>query len=146
MSKIIVIVAFIAAVVSAAIFASLFSSHIVYSQLIDLGVQIPFSTRISSLVADLGILGAFIPLMGVAFLLGFLVAKFVVAKTGGNKVVWYALAGASSWLVAIFILEAVFGLMPIGGARSIVGLMLQSLAGLIGGVIFVKTLKIGEQT
>lgn len=131
-----IIGAFIAAVVTASIFASIFSTQFVIAALQDIGVSIPFGTRMSMTLDDLNILQTLLAVVGVCFLVGFLVAGLAQGKLGGNRKIWYLVAGGTALICTLLLMNAVLQLMPVAGARTIAGLLMQGVAGAIGGWVF----------
>lgn len=138
---------FAAAVLSAALVASIFSSQLVVAGLQDVGADINMSARIRMTLDDLAIIKAFAALMSLCFLIGFLLARFLRGKLGGSRTLWLACAGAASWLSTLLIMSYVLQLMPVAGARSVTGLLLQALAGGIGGAVFARlSTKLARET
>lgn len=129
-------IAFVAAVLVTAILASVFSTQVVIAGLQGIDVDVPFATRVRMTLSDLPILAMFVPGAAACFLPAFLVASLLAARTQLPRTLWFVLAGASAFVVELKIIESVLGLMPIGGARSAIGLFLQSIAGATGGWVF----------
>jgi hypothetical protein len=131
-------IAFVAAALVTAILASVFSTQVVIAGLQGIDVEVPFATRVAMTLSDLPILAMFVPAAAACFLPGFLIASLLAARTPLPRTFWFVLAGASAFLVELKIIEGVLGLMPIGGARSAIGLVLQSIAGATGGWVFAR--------
>lgn len=127
--------AFLAALVTAAVIASVFSTQFVLAALRDIDVAVPLADNFSMVFADLGVLKTLLPLAGVALLVAFLVAG-LCARLGGSRVAWFAVAGFSAMIALLLIIEAVLQVMPLSGARSPAGLLFQGIAGAIGGILF----------
>lgn len=130
--------AFSAAVLVTAILASVFSTQVVVAGLQGIGVDVPAAKRVAMTFSDLPILAMFVPGAAACLLPAFLVAGLFAAHTPLPRVAWFILAGASAFVVELKIIEALLGLMPIGGARSANGLALQALAGAAGGWTYVR--------
>lgn len=128
--------AFIAAVVTASILASIFSTQFVIAGLVDIGVSVPLDTRMSMTVKDLNILQTLLAVVAACFLIGFIVAGLTQRGLGGNRQLWYVIAGGSALVATLLVMNAVLQLMPIAGARTIMGLIMQGVAGAIGGWVF----------
>ena len=118
--------------------------QLVLAGLQDLGVEIDLAARTRMTIDDLAIIKPFAALMAVCFLIGFTVAHFVRGKLGGSRILWYVCAGAASWVCTLLIMSYVLQLMPVAGARSGFGLLLQALAGGIGGLAFAKLSSKGD--
>ena len=131
-------IAFIAAVLTSAIFSSIFSTQFVIAGLQDIGVDIPLSVRLRMTLEDFSILETLLMVISACFLVGFLVAGLCASKLNGNRTVWYMVAGACAFFLTFLLLEAVLQLMPIAGARTWFGLLTQAFAGLIGGYVFAR--------
>lgn len=130
--------AFVLAVLSCVVLASIFSTQRVISKLNASGASADMGDRFSMAVYDLihfaPLYGIFILLaLGIAFFAGGLV--FRVAKFG--RAIVYVVAGAAAIFVMLSLMKQVFFGVPIvGGARDGFGLSLQILAGGIGGYVF----------
>jgi len=77
------------------------------------------------------------PFILLAFITAFLAAWSIYKIAGFGRVIIYSFAGAIAMFVMLWAMEQVFFGVPIvGGARDGFGLLLQVLAGGIGGFIF----------
>jgi len=127
-------------VISTVIVASTISSNRVINSLGAIGAETSFGERLSMSVYDVThfgtLYGIFIFLaLAIAFAAGW--AVFKLAKTGRTLV--YVVAGATAIFVMLWAMEQVFFGVPIvAGARDGFGLILQMLAGGVGGFIFAK--------
>jgi hypothetical protein len=130
--------AFLVAVLCTSVLASIFSTQFVLAGLQGLGIPIPLADRLSMTVADFGILPVIMIAAGLCFLIGFTLAGFLAAKLGGDRRLWFVVAGASALVAELLIMSATLGLMPIPGARSAGGLMAQGVAGAAGGWVFAE--------
>jgi hypothetical protein len=129
----------IALLVSAAVtalLASVFSTQFVVAGLQAINVEIPVSTRLSMTAADFGILTVLLPAVLACFLIAFVVAGFCASRLGGSRAGWFTAAGATSLIAELMIMQGVFGVMPVSGARSMAGLLTQGIAGAVGGYLF----------
>lgn len=127
---------FVAAVVTTGVLGSIASTQFVIAALADINVDVPFLTRLSMTLNDMGILAFFLPAVGACFFVGFLVAGLCSWKIGGSRTAWFVVAGASALLTELFIIENALGLMPISGARTMAGMMSQGVAAAVGGWVF----------
>jgi len=131
---------FILSVIIATLAASLFSTQFVIAALERSGAKVGWGGRLDMTLYDLGHLGLvygifiFIGLL-IAFLAAGLVHRF--AKT--RRPLIYVVAGMTSFVVMLYLMQAVFfGVPIIAGARSTLGLAFQALAGGIGGYVFAR--------
>lgn len=134
----ILLLALLASAAVTALLASISSSQFVIAGLQAIDVDIPYSTRLSMTVADFGILTVLLPAVLACFLIAFLVAGFCAARLGGSRIGWFIAAGATSLVAELLIMQGVFGVMPVSGARSVAGLLAQGVAGAVGGYLFAR--------
>jgi hypothetical protein len=88
-------------------------------------------------VADLsGLFPAFMPLLSVALLLGFLVTGLIARWQPGWRSFGFPLAGFAAVIVMHLLLKAVLGITPIAAAREVGGLVMQGIAGAAGGYAY----------
>lgn len=136
------ILAFLAAVVVTSALAAVASTQFVLAELARLGVEIGIGDRLAMTGQDaIGMGTTYLPVVGVGFLLAFGIAALVIRYLLPQwSVLGYTLAGFTAILVIILTMIAVFGLVPIAGARSMAGILSQCLAGAVGGYLFARVL------
>ncbi len=128
--------AWAAAALTASIGASVVSTQQVLAGLVDVGAKISIGDRLLMTISDLAILQTLFPLMAVCFLVGFIVAMLCNRFIGGINVLWFFTAGASSIVCTLLLMSWVMNLMPIAGARTTLGMILISVCGGTGGLVF----------
>ena len=128
--------AFVAAVLATGVLASIFSTQFVIAALAEVGIEIPFGTRLNMTVTDLPVIQLFGILAIIAFLVAFLVAALCTRFLPGSRQFWFTFGGAVSIVAGLVLLQNLAGNMPMGGARSTLGLLFQGLAGAAGGWLF----------
>ena len=133
-----IILAFICAVLSTALIASIFSTQSVVASLEEIGINRDMLTRLKMTVTDLASIKLLGLIVAACFLIGFLVAKFAQGWLGGSRLYWFIAAGATAWLCALLLMSYQLQLMPLAGARTNVGLLVQAMAGAVGGFLFAK--------
>jgi hypothetical protein len=84
------------------------------------------------------------PLLAVALLLGFLVALAIIRFQPGWRRFGYPVAGFTAILVMHLLVQNTLGLHPIPVTRSSLGLLVQGLAGAVGGYVFYFVLSRAE--
>ncbi len=139
-------IAFIVAVLVGTALSALAHTHFVLMELADVGVNVSLSDRLSTHLHDLI---AFLPsydpvagvpsmgiIMGVGFLLAFIIAAIVIRFLPGLRTIGYTLAGGVALWAMLSLMQQQFGTMPIAGARTTLGLALQVAAGAVGGLTF----------
>ena len=105
--------------------------------LLALGIDVPFSTRISTTLHDIVSLQ---PLFGVIFGIGFLIAMVVghfiakLVKILPDMV--FALAGFAAMAVTLLSMKAVFQITAIGAAREWEGFLSLCVVGALAGYAF----------
>lgn len=125
---------FVLAVIAAAALSCFAATQFVLAELGSLGIEVPFSVRITTTIHDiLGMGRVMVVVCFPALLIAFLVAAICTRILPGSRQIWFAFTGLVSILVAISIAESLMGMMPIAGARSMFGLIAQGLAGAVGG-------------
>lgn len=120
--------------------ASIFSTQKVIGGLGDVGGQVQFGDRISMTIYDAVHFGSlYWGFITIAFLIAFIAAWALHKGVKFGRPIIFAVAGAVAMLVMLLAMEQVFFGVPIvAGARDVIGLLLQMLAGGIGGFIFAK--------
>jgi hypothetical protein len=131
---------FLAAVIVAIILGSIASTHFVLGALTDLGVEIPFSDRLSMTLQDIvGIAPLYGAIIGTGLLVAFVAAIFVAKLAPSLRWLVYLVAGGAAVGITLFTLQIVFGgIMPISGARSAGGFVAQIGVGAIAGYVFAR--------
>ena len=132
--------AFIASLITATCLASIFSTQFVIGGLKTAGAHVDMGQMFSMTLYDIINMG---PLYGIfiaiGLLIAFLVAGLIYRKINKKRRLIYTLAGVACFIIMLHLMKAVFfGVPIIGGARSILGLSFQALAGGIAGYLFAK--------
>jgi hypothetical protein len=117
--------------------ASFFSTQSVAASLAAMGVAVSWAERLRMSLHDLlGMTGIFLPVIAAAFAIALPVATWLVRGRPAWRKPLYILAGAVALVAVHLALRAAFGITPVAGARSLIGMMSQALAGAIGGFVF----------
>jgi hypothetical protein len=133
------LLAFIAAVLTTAVLGAVASTQFVLAALAAVGAAIPLADRLSMTLQDVvGMLPLYGAVVAVGFVVAFPVAARVIRVLPQARLLGYALAGAVAVVASILVLAQLFGLTPIAGARSMLGLAVQGLAGAAGGAVFAR--------
>ena len=105
----------------------------------NLGASIDVATRLSATWADLqGLVMPYLVLVAIALLIGFVVTGQISRFFPLHRWWLYPLAGLVALIAMHLILKAVIGLWGVAGARPAIGLVLQGLAGLVGGWLYAR--------
>lgn len=140
MQKLFVVARFVFAGLICFTLASLFHTQAVLMGLTELGIQIELATRLSTIQEDFfGLL----PTYGVIILIGlaiaFVIAHMIVTKFNQRPLIMYPLAGALAMLTILMAMHPILNITLLAGAREVSGIILQCIAGAIGGVVLVIT-------
>jgi hypothetical protein len=117
-----------------------FQSQNIIARLGDLGADIGFGERLSMTAYDITHLGSLYGIfIAIALAIAFLASGLLYHFTKFGRPVIYAVAGAVAILIMLFTMkQAFFDVHIIAGARDSLGIILQMLAGAVGGVIFTR--------
>lgn len=111
-------------------------SQQVLSELLKLGVIIPLADRIVMIAGDWVGLYLYMAVIAIGLSIAFGVMALVKRVLPVSGVLLYTVGGALAMLVILVAMRELASLTPIAGARSVLGLSLQCLAGAIGGAVF----------
>ena len=116
--------------------ASFAHTQQVLAGLLDLGVLIPVADRIGMILGDWMGLYLYLVVIAIGLLIGFSFMALVRRVLPVPAALLYAVGGALAMLVILGSMRELTSLTPIAGARDMLGMSLQCLAGAIGGVVF----------
>lgn len=117
--------------------ASIAHSQMVLAGLEQQGIVIPPAERLQMTLSDWwGLLPGYGAIIATGMLIALSVAGWICSKTGTMGGILYALAGAAAMLSILMAMQPIMDITLIAGARSTIGLTLQTLAGLLGGWSF----------
>lgn len=129
--------AFIIAMLVTIALASLVHTLMVQQALIAVGAEIPFSARIMQILRDFaGLVPTLGTVLAISLAIAFLIAGFLKKRARRLSAFAYPLAGWAAVLLALLGMKLVFGFSAIAGARTGLGLLLMSLSGLVGGIVY----------
>ena len=129
---------YLAAVAAAYILAAVSATQSVVSSLAGMGVGVSWPERLAMTVHDLGgMAGMFLPLIALGFLLAFLSTALLCRWWGRWRFILYPVAGAAAVASIHLLLHFSFGITPVAIARSSGGLVVQALAGAVGGLTYI---------
>ena len=124
--------------------ASLAHTQQVLAGLLKLDVDIPLGDRLVMFAGDWVGLYLYLVVIAVGFLIAFTVMALIRRFKTMNAMIMFSLGGALAMLCILVSMRELASLTPIAGARGVIGMSLQILAGAIGGLVFgfiVKSLK-----
>lgn len=131
------VILFILAVLIAALLTSFFSTQIILSELEGFGISVTLIDRIVATATDLLGLGiTLVVLIAPSYLIGFTVAKYAHQFIGGNRRLWYAAAGFSSFPITLYLIKYFMGVTLLASARTSWGMLLAGLCCMLAGWLF----------
>ena len=127
-----------ASIIVTTIIGMFFSTQRVISQLNGIGGNVSFGERVSMTFFDLHHFGSlFIIFVSIALLVAFAMASWFARKSPNLRKWIFVVAGAVALLVMLLgMKKAFFDTQLVAGARDGLGVVLQMLAGAIGGYVF----------
>lgn len=137
------VLAFLGAVVATYILAVLMYTQLNLGNVVEMGIPVSVSDRVGAAFHDLlGMLGLYLPIIGVAFLIAFAVTHQVLRWVPQLRTLGYILGGFVGIYVVDYLLVNLVGsgIHPLPVTRTTIGLLSQCVAGAIGGYVFVRLL------
>ena len=129
-------ISFAMSVVVAYTLASVAHTQQVLSGLLGLGVSIPLADRLAMIAGDWIGLYLYMAVIAIGLLIAFSIMGLLRRIVPVPRVLLYGVGGALAMLVILVSMRELGSLTPIAGARGAVGLILQCVAGAIGGIVF----------
>ncbi|TQV73157.1 hypothetical protein FLL45_17040 [Aliikangiella marina] len=140
-SKVKVVCAFLVTSLIAFLLASIFHTQFVLKELIAIGVEINFGTRLATTIEDIvGLAPGYGAIVTVGLLIGFTVMALIRKYFHLPRYMAYALGGGLAFAAMHWLMYPIFYITLIAGARTNLGFIFQCLAGVIGGLIFARLL------
>lgn len=133
--------AFVAAVLAAYVLAVLMYTQLNLSNVVEMGLSVTMADRLSAALHDLWSMNLLLALIAVGFAIAFSITHLVLRVLPQLRYLGYILAGGLAIYVLDFSLFKVMGDMHVlAVTRTMVGSLAMSLAGAIGGYVFVRLL------
>lgn len=130
-------IGYLAAVIGTSVSGSIVQTQFNLAALQGLGVSIPLDVRLDTTVQDLiGFAPLFAALVAAALLIAFAVSGLLLRRLPLPVMSLHVLAGAAAILTLLLIMDAMLPITPIAAARSMSGLLVLSLTGALGGLLF----------
>lgn len=134
------LIAFLLAVATTVVLASIFQTLSVEAALSGAGAEFDLPTRIDMAASDfIGLAPSFAPVVAGGLAVAFVVASILKRFLKPLAPVAYPLAGAAAIgaaLLAMPVMLDLQGITPLAGSRGALGFALQCLAGAAGGLVF----------
>jgi hypothetical protein len=129
--------AYLLAIIVAYLLASITATQSVIARLAEMGVDVNFAERLRMTLHDIaGMAGMFLPMIAFGFLAAFLLTALLCRWLGKRPVALYILAGAVALITIHLTLNLAFGITPVAIARTTGGLLIQGVAGAVGGYFY----------
>jgi len=102
-----------------------------------LGITAGFGVRVDAALHDIkGMTGLYLPLVTIALIIAFGVAALIIRFLVRLRLTGFALAGFVGLIALHVIMEQMLGLSGVAPTRFLSGLLLQGVAGAVGGLVF----------
>jgi hypothetical protein len=101
-------------------------------------ISVSIGDRFNMTMFDISNMVAYLVIVAVALLIGFLIATILKRFLPNLARVAYPIAGGAAIAVALGLMYIMFQTIPISGARSTMGFLAQVFAGAIGGWVFAR--------
>ena len=136
---------FFAAAIAAYVLAAMLASKSAMDSIVALGLPISISQRIGAFWHDLfGMATSLLPLIVIAYLIAFLVTGLLTRWWPNLRIVLYIAAGALAIVGIHIALNLTFEITPVAAARTTGGLLMQGVAGALGGYLFARFTQTGN--
>ncbi|MCP3675761.1 MAG: hypothetical protein GY829_15015 [Gammaproteobacteria bacterium] len=139
---------FLATIVITTVLISIVSSQLVLADIQSFGLDISNLNRLEVTAKDIIGIGPILLLMiGLSFLVAFIIARYSFRFFGGNKKVWTITAGLFSFPVTLYLIKYFMGVTILASARTTVGMLFIACCCAIGGWIYsILSTKPGDNT
>ena len=142
-----ILLAFILAVFAGAAVTTLANTEVNLQALAGVGAEIGMGARLDAMGRDLAGFGPTMAIvLGIGFLIAFLVAGLVVRLAPGLRLIAYPAAGAAAVIAVMVGITLFYGAMldatitPVAAARTLPGLLALSTGGLVAGWVMLTVL------
>jgi hypothetical protein len=133
---------YLLAVITAYVLASITATQSVISSLSSMGIDVDLATRLSMTVKDLaGMAGSFLPMIAAGYLVAFLVVGLLLFWRPQWRTPLYLMAGGVALIAIHLTLQLAFSITPVAIGRTVGGLLVQGVAGAVGGYVFSRLMQ-----
>ncbi len=145
------LIGFVVAVLLTYVFGAIFVSQGNLAQVAalgaDVGIEVTFADRVDAAIHDLtNMTGLYLPLVAVGLVIALPVARLVIGFLPHLRLIGYTLSGFVAMIALHAIMEAVLGINGVAPTRFLDGLLLQGVAGGVGGLAFHYVTQAGTRT
>ncbi len=129
----------LAASLATYVVGSVLMTQVVLANVSGFGIVVDLSSRLAMSLADLGGLAtSYLPLIVIAMLIAMLIATLLGRFLPERRSALILLAGLTAPPALVLIMTLTFGMNPLAGAAGTGGVLLQAIAGLAGGLAFLR--------
>jgi hypothetical protein len=137
--------AYLSAVAAAYLLASVTATQAVIASLGGMGVHVGMAERLAMSLRDIpGMAPMFLPMVAFALLIAFMSCALLSRWLRRWRLPLYLLAGATGVICIHLGLHLAFGITPVAIARTGAGLLVQGIAGAIGGLVYLALITRAE--
>jgi hypothetical protein len=134
--------AYLSAVAVAYLLASVTATQAVIASLGGMGVEVGMADRLAMSLRDIpGMAPMFLPMIAFALLIAFMTVALLSRWLRRWRLPLYLLAGATGLICIHVGLHLAFGITPVAIARTGAGLLVQGIAGALGGLVYLALIK-----
>ena len=139
---------FLTTVVITTVLISIVSSQLVLADIQGFGLDVGIKDRLEVTASDIiGVGPVLLLMLGLSFLVAFIIARYSHRFLGGNKTVWTIMAGLSSLPVTLYLIKYFMGVTILASARTPAGMLLIACCCALGGWMYsFLTTKSGDNT
>lgn len=133
---------YLLAVITAYVLASITATQSVISSLSSMGIDLDLTTRLSMTAKDLaGMAGTFLPMIAAGYLVAFLVVGLLLIWRPQWRTPLYIVAGGVALIAIHLTMQQVFSITLVAIGRTAGGLIVQGIAGAVGGYVFSRLMR-----
>lgn len=137
MKAINVVLSWFAAVLVTYVLGAAFVSQGNIASVVQMGFEITAGHRIDAIIHDVThMYDIYLPVIAIAMLIAIPVASGIIRFVPNLRLIGYVAAGFVAMIAIHMTLKALLGLTGIAPTREVSGLLLQGLAGAVGGYIY----------
>lgn len=134
-----IILGYVAAVLAAYLIGCIAISQGNIAAVVGMGFEVTFSQRLESAQHDvLSMTALYLPIISVSFLIALPVAALVIKRYPNLRRLGFVLGGFVALVAIHLIIKQVFGISGIAPTRTIMGLVMQGVAGAFGGYCYYR--------
>ncbi len=128
---------FVISVFVTTLLVTIASSQIILAEMAGFGLEVSFAQRLDVTLKDIPGLGpALIMLVIPGFLITFAIARYCQRFIGGNRNIWFSIAGFISLPGALYLMQYFMGATILASARTNTGMLVIACCCALGGLLY----------